>query len=132
MARESLRVVADGRNGITRLALSGELDMATVDVLTNALLNSERDGASAIMLDLRDLTFMDSTGLHAFLRARARSQGNGHSLLFVGASRPVRTVFEIAGVESVLDEHEAVSTLGQFTQDGHGSEMPGKPDDPYG
>ncbi len=132
MARESLRVVTDGRNGITRLALSGELDMATVDVLTNALLDSERDGASAIMLDLRDLTFMDSTGLHAFLQARERSQGNGHSLLFVGASHPVRTVFEIAGMESVLDEHEAVSTLGQFTADGHGAEAPGKPGDPHG
>ena len=131
MARQALRVVTDGRNGVTRVALSGELDMATVDVLTNALLNTERDGASAIMVDLRDLTFMDTTGLHVFLRARERSLGNGHNLLFVGASRPVRTVFEIAGMESVLDEHEAVSTLGQFTQDGHASEALGKPGDEH-
>ena len=110
-----LRVVTDARNGITRLALQGELDMATVDVLTQALENFESDGSTAVMLDLRDLTFIDSTGMHAFLRARARSVGNGHRLLFMGATRPVRTVFEIAGMESVLDEHEAVTTLDQFT-----------------
>ena len=133
MARDALRVETDNRNGITRMALSGELDMATVDVLTNALLNSERDGASAIMLDLRDLTFMDSTGLHVFLRARERSLGNGHRLLFVGASRPVRTVFEIVGMDSVLDEYEAATTLDRFTRNGNGSEGPGKKQvDPHG
>jgi anti-sigma B factor antagonist len=125
MASEALRVVTDTRNGITRMGLSGELDMATVDVFTDALTNCESNGGRAIMLDLRDLTFMDSTGLHAFLQARTRSDGNGHRLLFVGASRAVRTVFEIAGMESVLEEHEAVSILDQFTRDGRGAEAPG-------
>lgn len=127
-----LRVATDARNGITRLALSGELDMATVDLFTDALASCLGDGATAVMLDLRDLSFMDSTGLHAFLQARDRSLGDGHRLLFVGASPPVRMVFEMTGMESVLNEHEAVTTLDQFTRDGHGPEKPAISGDPHG
>ena len=122
MARDALRVVTDGRNDITRMALSGELDMATVDVLTDALTNCESDGAKVLMLDLRDLTFMDSTGLRAFQQARTRSNENGHRLLFVGVPGRVRAVFEMTGMESVLDEHQTVGTLDRFTRDGNGSE----------
>ena len=118
----ALQVATDARNGITRLALRGELDMATIDIFTDALTRCEGDGSTALMLDLRDLTFMDATGLHAFLQARDRSVGNGHRLLFVGASSPVRRIFEVTGTESVLEEHEAVTTLDQFTREGHGVE----------
>jgi anti-sigma B factor antagonist len=129
--RLPLRVVTDARNGIVRMALSGELDMATVDLFTDALSRCERGGAATVMLDLRDLSFMDSTGLHAFLKARDRSLGNGHRLLFVGASGPVRTIFEVTGVESVLDEHEAVTTLDQFTRQGNEPAAVGKAGDPH-
>ena len=132
MTTEVLRVVTDARDGITKIALSGELDMATVDVLADALTICERDGGKAIMLDLRDLTFMDSSGLRAFLQARARSEENGQSLLLVAPSRPVRKVFEVAGVESLLDEQEAVPTLDQFRCDSHRSEARVEPSDPRG
>jgi anti-anti-sigma factor len=114
------------------MALRGELDMATIDIFTDAVTRCERDGSTALMLDLRDLTFMDATGLRAFLQARDRSLGNGHRLLFVGASIPVRKVFEVTGTESVLEEHEAVTTLDQFTRDGHGAEGLSKEGDPHG
>lgn len=130
----AFRVATDTHNGITRLAMSGELDMNTVERLDDALANCLSDGATAVVLDLRDLTFMDSTGLYSFLRARSRSLSNGHRLLFVGATRPVRMVFELAGMDSVLDEHEAVTTLDQFTRDGdgYGREMPANSGDPHG
>lgn len=114
------------------MALRGELDMATIGIFTDALARCEGNGSTALMLDLRDLTFMNATGLHAFLQARDRSRGNGHRLLFVGASRPVRRVFEVTGTESILEEHEAVTTLDQFTGDRQTPEGSPKTGDPHG
>jgi anti-anti-sigma factor len=64
----------DCRNGVARLALRGELDMATARKLEEHLMVVEQDGVGAVLLDLRDLTFVDSTGLHTFLKARAVPQ----------------------------------------------------------
>jgi anti-sigma B factor antagonist len=120
------RVTVDTRNDITRLALHGELDMATTPIFTDVLAESECDGTSILMIDLRDLTFMDSTGLHAFCRARDRARGNGHRLLFIGATDRIRSIFELTGMESVLEEHEAVTTLDQFTRRWNGHDEAGE------
>jgi anti-anti-sigma factor len=68
-------------------------------------------GLTAIVIDLRDLTFMDTTGLRAFLAARNRAEENGRGLLLVGAKEPVRRIFEITGQDHVLDNEDAVSVL---------------------
>jgi hypothetical protein len=39
-----------------------------------------------VLLDLRDLTFVDSTGLRTFLNAQRRAKDNGHRLALIGAS----------------------------------------------
>jgi anti-sigma B factor antagonist len=77
----------DARNGVTSMALSRELDVATVPRLVDQLTAVERDGTKAIVLDLRDLRFVDSSGLHALVQAYQRSQQNGHRLLLVGRTR---------------------------------------------
>jgi anti-sigma B factor antagonist len=103
------------RNGVARVAMSGELDISTVTDLTEQLARVEQDGVTSIMLDLRDLAFIDSSGLHAFLQARDRASTNGHRLILVGAGALPRRLFEITGTEFLLDEHEAISALDQFT-----------------
>jgi anti-anti-sigma factor len=125
----SILVTIDDRNDITRIAPTGELDMATVPTFEEILRSSEQAPGSVIMLDLRDITFMDTSGLHAFLEARDRARGNGHRLLFVGASPSVRRIFEASGMASVLDEHEAVSTIERFTRSRPASHTPGDPGD---
>jgi anti-anti-sigma factor len=109
-------VDVESRNGVARLALRGELDMQTVDRLSPWLEWAERDGASEIVLDLRDLTFVGSTGLHSFLHAWDRAGTNGHRVVFVGVTRPTRRLFEMTGAEHMLDEREAISTLEQFVR----------------
>ena len=109
-------VEAESRNGIARLALRGELDMQTVDRLSPWLEWAEQDGASAIVLDLRDLTFVDSTGLRAFIQAWGRASTNGHRLLFVGVAGAARQLFEMTGTEYMLDEWASATTLERFVQ----------------
>ena len=108
----------DARNGITSIALSGELDMATVPILNDQLTVSEQDGSKAIVLDLRDLRFIDSSGLHALVRAYRRSEMNGHRLLLVGANPSTRRLCEITGTEFLLDAKGTAELLGRFTYDG--------------
>ena len=127
----SILVTIDDRNDITRIAPTGELDMANVPAFEEILRASEKAPGSVIMLDLRDITFMDTSGLHAFLEARDRSRGNGHRLLFVGASPSVRRIFEASGMASVLDEHEAAGTIERFTRSQPASDAPGDPGDPH-
>jgi anti-anti-sigma factor len=79
----STRLVGPSQ-GVVTIALSGDLDMATVRILRGTLAPFEANGVSTIILDLQDLTFIDSTGLHAFLEARNRAMSNGQRLLVRG------------------------------------------------
>jgi anti-sigma B factor antagonist len=57
--------------GATRLVLRGELDLATAPRLEHAL----AEAGEGVLLDLRGLTFMDSTGVRALLEAAERGGG---------------------------------------------------------
>jgi anti-anti-sigma factor len=117
----------ESRNGVARIALSGELNIATVSTLTDRLALVEQDGVGTIMLDLRDLAFVDSTGLHAFLQARDRAKANGHQFLMVGASPFARRLFEVSGTLFLVDDGTATHTLEQFTRgDGAAAALDGQ------
>ena len=115
---QALTTRIDTRNGVTNITLSGELDVATVPILNDRLSAVEQDGSKAIMLDLRDLNFIDSTGLQAFVQAYSRSKLNGHRFLLVGASPITRRLFEVTRTEFLLDAKGSVELLGRFTGDG--------------
>jgi anti-sigma B factor antagonist len=104
----------ESRNGVARVGLEGELDMSSVAVLEEHLRRVEQDGNSAVMLDLRDLTFIDSSGLQAILRAMDRVAENGGTLIVVGAGLPARHLFELTGTEFLLDGDRAVGILQRF------------------
>ena len=111
----------DARNGVIRLVLSGELDMATAPILNDLLGDLEREAAEVIMVDLRDLNFIDSSGLEAFVKAYARSQLDGHRFLIIGESRITRRLFEITGTEFLLDASGTADLFDRFTGDGSGT-----------
>ena len=115
---QELSTRIDARNGVTSIALSGELDMATAPILNDQLTVTEQDGSKAIVLDLRDLSFMDSSGLHELVQAYRRSETNGHRLLVVGANPSTRRLCELTGTEFLLDAKGTAELLGRFTRDG--------------
>jgi anti-sigma B factor antagonist len=111
----SFGIQDDRRNGVARLALRGELDLATAPKLEGHLEQVEQDGVRAVVLDLRDLTFVDSTGLHAFLKARSRAADNGHRFALVGANEQVRKLLQLTATQGILEE-QGVRLLASFTQ----------------
>jgi anti-sigma B factor antagonist len=80
----------------------GELDMDTAHVL-DAQMRALRDsGYRRLVLDLRGLLFIDSSGLHLVLRHDAEARRDGFSLELVPGDRAVQLVFEVAGVAARL------------------------------
>ena len=104
--RSLLETRSQEQDGLVTIALSGDLDLATAPILSETLSPFEGNGVSTIILDLQDLTFIDSTGMHAFLEARNRGMSNGQRLLLRGASPTAQRYIEIVGLQFLLDDPE--------------------------
>jgi anti-sigma B factor antagonist len=90
-------------HGDRTLIVHGELDIATAPELVDLLARLRHHG-HAVTLDLAEVTFMDSTGLTLLMDAQTQSQQNGWAFAVRRPSQAVRRVFELAGVERLLDE----------------------------
>jgi anti-sigma B factor antagonist len=105
------------------VTLAGEADLYTAPELERALEGVIALGATAVVLDLADVTFVDSTTLGILLRYNARFGSLGGDLVIVSDDRRVLRTFEITGlakmfriqdrlaeaVESVLGDTSRVS-----------------------
>jgi anti-sigma B factor antagonist len=91
------------RAGRTILNLSGELDLATVGELEDAL-TQRLDSGEDLVVDLRSLQFMDSSGVRALVAAHAGAQNGSGSLLIVRPERgsEVDRVIDVSGIASAL------------------------------
>jgi anti-anti-sigma factor len=87
----------------TFLSLSGELDLATVGELEEAINGRLRAGEN-VVVDLRSLTFMDSSGVRALVAGHAAAQEAGGSLVIVrpGDDTEVDRVIDVSGIGSAL------------------------------
>lgn len=84
------------------IALAGELDIAGVDRVTQELLRAEATDVSEVVLDLGELTFIDSSGIAVILAADARSRADGGRLRLTGGSAAVMRVFAVSGLADRL------------------------------
>ena len=90
-------------DGVARIALSGELDMAASFPLEREIDRVlDRERVSRLVLDLRGLRFLDSTGLRLVLQTDARTRDGGVELALVRAPYTVQRVFVMAGLDDVL------------------------------
>ena len=85
------------QSGIATLALSGELDLASADAI-DAVANSVIAQERVLVLDLHELSFMDSTGLRLLGRLHNNAERKGHRLLLARISPPVRRILHVAGL----------------------------------
>jgi anti-sigma B factor antagonist len=86
-----------------RLALMGELDIATADQVSQALAQIEREEPETIMLDLRQLSFLDSTGLRIVVAADARAREQGRRLVIVRGPEAVERILHMTRLDERLD-----------------------------
>ena len=80
------------------LFLSGELDMATAEQLSSALAPAVTEGGP-ITVDISALTFMDSTGVHALIRAAATLKDRGCIVIHgLEGNASIRKLFELTRI----------------------------------
>ena len=82
---------------------TGELDLATAPALEDALALAFEAGAARVVLDLRELEFIDSSGLRTLLTARRRAEEARAQFSLVAGHRGLERTLEIAGVHKVFD-----------------------------
>ena len=75
---------------MVRLALAGEFDLSNAAQVEDALKEIERERPTLLVLDLRELTFMDSTGLRVMVSADARARDDSRRLAVVQGPESVR------------------------------------------
>jgi anti-sigma B factor antagonist len=80
----------------------GELDVATVGELAAEIDDLVRRGFDALALDLRETSFMDSSGVHLLLEQTARADAR---ITIIDTSYPVRRVLELTGARHLLPFH---------------------------
>jgi anti-sigma B factor antagonist len=85
------------------LYVTGELDVSTAPTLEHAVARTLDGQGGEFHLDVRRMTFMDSTGAQALLRLHRRLTGLGRRLVVVAPSRQVLLVLQILGLDHVLD-----------------------------
>jgi anti-sigma B factor antagonist len=90
-----------------RVCPVGEIDLATVAHVRRNIEESVAAGCRRVVLDLRGVTFMDSTALHLALDADAAASADGWELLIIAGSGRVQRVFEITGLRERLPFVEA-------------------------
>ena len=90
-------------DGDTTVALGGEIDLATAPDLSARLESLVDASEGDITVDFTRVTFLDSTGLVAILRAQHRFGESGRRLKVRNPSRSVRRVLELSGASDVLD-----------------------------
>ena len=84
------------------IALRGELDLAGAAALERELDRVEQS-AEAVVLDLRDVAFMDSSGLRLIVLTAQRALDLGRRLALVPGPEQVMRVFEITRMRERLD-----------------------------
>ncbi len=92
----------DPEPGHVRVTPRGELDVTTAPEVERRLGELRDSGVDHVLLDLRQLAFMDSTGLRVVMRADAAARTDGHTFAVIPGSPAVQRVFDLAGLTDRL------------------------------
>lgn len=89
------------------IAVSGEVDVYSAPALRDRLTELLETGPS-VVVDLTDVSFLDSTGLGALVAARTVAAGQGGALALVCTQQRILKLFTITGLDGVFGIHDSV------------------------
>ena len=88
--------------GSVVVRLTGELDLATAPDLAEALTVAADAGVGGLVVDLTDLRFIDSNGIHVLLAAGHRARIDGFPMTLRNPTRQVLKVLQLTGVDQLM------------------------------
>ncbi len=106
MSVERFSVLRSGRTAVVRLP--AEIDLTIADELREALLSVLNQGTLALVADMTATTFCDSAGITALIRAARRADANGAVMRLAAVAPPVLRVFNLVGIDRLIDIYPSV------------------------
>jgi anti-anti-sigma factor len=100
-------VAVERGEGRATVRLAGELDLASADEAEGAFRRAQALDEPLVVVDLRELEFIDSTGLHLLIGCHERCTAAGQRLVVVQAPGQVRRVIELTELGRRLEMAEA-------------------------
>jgi anti-sigma B factor antagonist len=94
--------VASLTGELVLVSVSGELDLYTAERLQARIDEAGAVGADMVIVDLSEVSFVDSTALAVLVRETKRLEGRGQSLVLVTNDPRTRRVVEVTGLNRVL------------------------------
>jgi anti-sigma B factor antagonist len=96
-----MRVETTINDGVAFLVVTGEVDLATADVLREAGVAALTPFVGTVRIDLAGVTFIDSTGLAALMTINNKAE-HTHTIILENPSRKVRRILALTGLDRVF------------------------------
>jgi anti-anti-sigma factor len=97
------RLIEVSPEGTLTLRLCGNIDVTNIAEIEAALRQALQDRRANLVLDLREVTFLDSAGLRLILQARRWQQRSRRELSVMAGSGVVRHLLEVSGLTLILN-----------------------------
>ena len=100
--RETFRCEVSRTRDAVSIRAIGELDLSTVPILAREVAQLREAACPHVVFDLRELTFIDSSGLRFFLVCHADSLNDSFTMALLPGPRAVQRVFELTDTSARL------------------------------
>ena len=101
-AQQNFRVEVHHEERAVVFAVEGELDLAASPTLEQELERVRDADIDLLIVDLRELRFMDSTGLHALVKENKRATDAGRRFAVVKGGAQIQRLLSLTGVAELL------------------------------
>ena len=107
-----------GPDGVVVVEIEGELDLGAAPALDTHIRTARAERPRAVVLDMTEVNFVDSSALRVLLRARQGLADDGVELVLAGIAPQVRRLFELTRTDGLLPVEPTVAdALGRVAGD---------------
>lgn len=101
----NLTINIEEQNKQAIMTLKGEIDVYTAPKLKEQLNELVGESEADVLVDLKDVTYMDSTGLGTFVSGLKHAKESGTTLKLIRANERLYRLFKVTGLDHVIDVH---------------------------
>ncbi|MDP1525064.1 MAG: STAS domain-containing protein [Rhodocyclaceae bacterium] len=100
---DNLMITVQEGTTSTRITISGRLDLLSAEKLRKAVRGCMRHTAREVVLEMRDLTYLDSMAMGAILSCRTLLENEGKKLVLAGPQGMVMDALRIANFHKLFE-----------------------------
>lgn len=102
MSDEEVKIQVDQHEGVLVVSISGTIKGLSGRDFHRAILQEIQEQKAPIVLDLKELTYINSMGLRSILLVAKRQQENKEKFAVCSLSEPMREVFELTCFDRIM------------------------------